>query len=136
MNNVQIKDNFEPYVRVFEQRWNAHLERENKMFAEVFSRPVDGMICVAFYAVDRQKFPTRMKIIDDSFEPLKKQFPKIAWSQLNNGYPFIDMLNNVIVIIKPNIRYHWGEQTGCEDADETIGRNFVATMPDEWKQLN
>jgi hypothetical protein len=105
------------------------------MFAEVFAHPVDGMIGVAFYAVDRQKFPTRMHVVDESFEKLRKQFPKAAWTQLSNGYPFIDVLNNVVIVIKPNRCDYWGENAGCDDADNTIGQHFVATIPEEWKRL-
>jgi hypothetical protein len=135
MDNEQLESNFEPYIRAFVQRWNAYLERENKMFAEVFARPIDGMIGVAFYAVDRQEFSMLMQVVDDSFEKIQKQFPKAEWSQLGNCYPFIEVLSNVIVVIKPNIRHYWGESMGRDDADTTIGQHFVNTMPEEWKHL-
>jgi hypothetical protein len=135
MNSKQIENDFEPYVRAFEQHWNAHLERKNKMFAEVFAHPVDGMIGVAFYAVDRQKFSTRMQIVDDSFKKLRKQFPNAAWNQLVNNCPFIDVLNNVVIVIKPNNRDYWRENVGRDDADNTIGQHFTSTTPEEWKRL-
>ncbi|MDR2170683.1 MAG: hypothetical protein LBP59_11115 [Planctomycetaceae bacterium] len=134
MNDEFIMHNFEPYVRVFGQRWNAYLERENKLFAEIYARPVDGMIGVAFYVVKRQTFPDRMRIINDSFEKLKEDFPESELHQQNiNHNSFVEVLENVIIVIKPNNRHCWGEEQGIVDADETIGIHFVTTIPEEWK---
>jgi hypothetical protein len=133
MNNEQIENNFEPYIKAFEQRWNAFLDRENWLFAEIYSQPVEGMIGVAFYAVNRQKYPTPMQIVNESFEKLRELFPNALWSQMVSGSSFIEVLENVIIVIKPNSRHCWGEKSGLDDADDTIGRHFVATMPEEWK---
>jgi hypothetical protein len=135
MNIESIESFFEPYIRVFGQQWNGHLDYANKMFAEVFACPVDGMIGVAFYAVDRQEFPNQMQIVDDTFEKLKEQFPQAYWSELTTR-PFIDLIHSpdVIIVIKPYSPECWTEEQGIADANDTVGWHFSDTMPEEWKQ--
>jgi hypothetical protein len=133
MDGADIEKNFEPYVRVFEQRWNAFIERENRFFAEIYAQPINGRIGVAFYAVTRQNFPGRMRVIDDSFDALKEDLPGLAWSHSQQWYPVITVLLNMLIIIKPNDRQFWGEEQGIEDADDSIWIWFDNTMPEEWK---
>jgi hypothetical protein len=134
MSGEQIDANFEPYARTFGQHWNGHLDKSDKMFAEVFAYPINGMIGVAFYAVDRQEFPELMQIVDDSFKKLQEQFPNAAWSQLHDGQEFIEVLKNVVIIIKPDVHCYWEDRMGGRDADDTVAHHFTKTMPEEWKR--
>ncbi|MDR2762358.1 MAG: hypothetical protein LBB88_07135 [Planctomycetaceae bacterium] len=133
MTGKNIERNFEPYICLFERHWNTYLERETKLFAEVYSKTVNGMIGVAFYVVNRLEFPDKMQIINDSFEKLKIDFPDVSWSQITVGFQFIDITDKIIIVIKPDSHHCWGKEQSTIDADETIGRHFVDTMPEEWK---
>jgi hypothetical protein len=123
---------FEPYIRTFEQLWNTYLKPENKLFAEVYSLPVGGMIGIAFYVVDRKEFPDRLQVIKQPYTNLQDQFPnlKLLWAE--KGKPLVEILDEVIVVIKPVTQDFWSEKLAEIDANGTIGEHLFNTMPEEW----
>ncbi|MDR3199588.1 MAG: hypothetical protein LBU34_17100 [Planctomycetaceae bacterium] len=122
---------FEPYIRTFEQLWNAYLKPENKLFAEVYSLPVDGMIGIAFYVVDRKEFPDRLQVIEQPYTNLQDQFSNLKLTWLEKGKLFVETLDKVIIVIKPVIQDFWSEKLAEIDANGTIGEHFFNTMPEE-----
>jgi hypothetical protein len=128
---------FDPYTRRFTQRWNTFLEREDKMFAEIYATSDDDkMIGVVFVPVKRAQHSERMRIVDVASEgTIQQRFPEeVAWSERISGQSFFETLDTAVIIIKPNARLYWTEEQGALDADDTIGNNIVKTMPREWEK--
>jgi Trp operon repressor len=130
-----LENLFDPYIRQFTQRWNAFLEKEDKMFAEIYATSDDKMIGVVFVPVKRSQCSERMRIVNEESEgSITQRFPQVAWSERIGGQSFFDTLDTAVIVIKPNVRIHWTEEQGASDADDTIGSHIVKTMPKEWEK--
>jgi len=130
----EVEDLFEPYIRQFTQRWNAFLEREDKLFAEIYALSEGGMMGVAFFIVKREGNPDRLRVIEESWEAMRCRFPKATWFDVIHGQSFLELLNEVVIIVKPNARCYWTEKEGEMNADDTIGQHFADTIPEGWKK--
>ena len=130
-----IEKRFEPYVRSFEQRWNTFLSDNTRLFADVFVLPSDGMLGIMFYIVSRADVMTRMQIIPDSFRKMSIRNSKVNFVNIILGIPFFDVLEDAVLVVKPDMQSYWRESCGVTDADDTIAIHFSKTMPEKWKAL-
>ena len=132
--NADPVDSFNPYVRQFTQHWNAFLEREDELTAEIYSESENGMIGVVFVPVKRDRCSEKIRIRNEGLEAMRNRFPNVSWSDTIPRQSFFETLDEAIIVVKPNLRRCWTEDAGAQDADDTIGIRFTETMPEEWKK--
>jgi hypothetical protein len=140
--HTELKNQIAPYIRCFSQHWNTFLDVNDKLVAEVYSdvysdvysESPDRMLAVVFTAIKREHRIDQVQIIKDDLKTLYNRFPTVIWSDYIPGRIFLDVVDEDIIVVKPNIRRCWTESEGSMDADDTIGMRFAKTLPKEWEQ--
>lgn len=127
---------FLPYIRNFISHWNLFIDKNSTLGAEVYCVPSsDGLVAVAFSPIakkDKDKFPM---FLQRSWEDMKKKYPKVQWSDMIEKKSFFDVVDDAIIVVKPNLLRNWQKKDGGNDADCTVRIRAFKTMPEEWKQL-
>lgn len=116
------------YIRAFTLRWNAFLEREDCMVAEVYRDA--SAVCIKFIPVRREPRPPLIIKSHTDLVEVKERFPALDWN--NSDLNYFDVFADGVFVIKAN--GEWTTGHGDVDAEETIRKRFIETLPEEWKR--
>jgi hypothetical protein len=126
MQAVEKNDLFwiEKYVHIFGRRWNAYLDKDEEMRAEVHLGAHDNMVAIEFYPADKGD-PWNLKSKNDSWEYILEQLGNTLPQPMGTSQIVLDGLVHVvsdsgIIIIKRNEKRFWTRSLAREDADATI----------------
>lgn len=125
----------ENYAGIFGRRWNAYLNKGEEMRAEVHTGAHGNMLAVEFYPADKDD-SWNLKPRDDSWGYILEQIGNKLPQPMGSSRILLDGLvhvisDNGIIIIKRNEKRFWTRTMAREDADATICKRMVATMPRE-----
>jgi type I restriction-modification system DNA methylase subunit len=125
----------EKYVHIFCRRWNAYLGDGEEMRAKVHLGAHDNMVAVEFFPADKGD-PWNLKSKNDSWGYILEQLGNTLPQPMGTSQIVLDGLVHVvsdsgIIIIKRNEKRFWTRSLAREDADATICKRMVDTMPKE-----
>lgn len=125
----------ENYIHIFCLRWNAYLGNDEEMRGEVHIGAHDNMLAVEFYVADKGD-PYDLKVKDNSWGSILEQLGKVLPQPMRISQIILDGFVNVIsesgiILIKRNEKRFWTRSLAREDADATICKRMVDTMPEE-----
>jgi hypothetical protein len=125
----------ENYIHNFCLRWNAYLGSDEEMRGEVRVGAHDNMLAVEFYVADKRDLYD-LKVKDNSWDPILNQIGKVLPHPIGVSQIIIDGFVHVvsdsgIILIKRNEKRFWTRSLAREDADATICKRMVDTMPKE-----
>ena len=125
----------EKYVHIFCWRWNAYLDNGEEIRAEVHLGAHNNMVAIEFYPADKGD-PWNLKSKNDSWGYILEQIGKTLPQPMGTSQILLDGLVHVIsdsgiIIIKRNEKRFWTRSLAWEDADATICKRMVDTMPKE-----
>ena len=125
----------EKYVHIFCRRWNAYLDNGEEMRAEVHLGAHNNMVAIEFYPADKVD-PWNLKSKNDSWGYILEQLVNTLPQPMGTSQIVLDGLVHVvsdsgIIIIKRNEKRFWTRSLAREDADATICKRMVDTMPKE-----
>lgn len=125
----------EIYAKIFSLRWNAYLNNGEEMRAEVHVGAHENMLAVEFYPADKED-RWNLKPKDNSWGYVLEQIGNKLPKPMGSSQILLDGLVHVIsddgiIIIKRNEKRFWTRTMAREDADATICKRMVDTMPSE-----
>ncbi|MBK5274628.1 MAG: N-6 DNA methylase [Desulfuromonadales bacterium] len=125
----------ETYARIFGRRWNAYLAEGQEMRADVHVGAHGNMLAVEFYPADKND-PWELKPKDDSWSRILEQIGDKLPQPMGTSRILLDGLvhvisNDGIIIIKRNEKRFWSRTLAREDADATLCKRMIDTMPDK-----
>ena len=125
----------ETYIHIFCLRWNAYLGSDEEMRAEVHIGAHDNMLAVEFYVADKED-PYDLKVKDNSWGSVLDQIGEVLPQPMGVSQIILDGFVHVvsdsgIILIKRNEKRFWTRSLAREDADATICKRMVDTMPKE-----
>ena len=125
----------EKYVHIFGRRWNAYLDKDEEMRAEVHLGAHDNMVAIEFYPADKGD-PWNLKSKNDSWGYILEQLGNTLPQPMGTSQIVLDGFVQVvsdsgIIIIKRNEKRFWTRSLAREDAEATICKRMVDTMPKE-----
>ena len=125
----------EKYIHIFCRRWNAYLGDSEEMRAKVHLGAHDNMVAVEFFPADKGD-PWNLKSKNDSWGYILEQLGNTLPQPMGTSQIVLDGLvhvvsNSGIIIIKRNEKRFWTRSLAREDADATICKRMVDTMPKE-----
>ncbi|MDQ1350314.1 MAG: hypothetical protein QG657_615, partial [Acidobacteriota bacterium] len=123
------------YVYTFCRRWNAYLEDDEEMRAEIHIGAHGNMIAVEFFPSDKGD-PWNLEPTDDSWSYILEKIGEALPQSMGASQIVLDGLVHVvsdtgIIIIKRNEKRFWTRSSAREDADATICKRMVTTRPKE-----
>jgi type I restriction-modification system DNA methylase subunit len=122
------------YVNIFCHRWNAYLGNDEEMRAEVHVGAHGNMVAIEFFPAEKST-PWDLKPKDDSWSYILDQLGKSLPRPLGSSQILLDGLVHVvskqgIIIIKRNKKRFWTRSMAREDADATICKAMINTLPE------
>jgi hypothetical protein len=125
----------EQYVHIFCRRWNSYLGDEEEMRAEVHIGAHGNIVAVEFFSSDKGD-PWNLKPKVDTWGYILEQIGKALPQPMGTSQIILDGLvhvvsNSSIIIIKRNEKRFWSRSLAREDAEATICKRMLATMPRE-----
>ncbi len=125
----------ENYINIFCKRWNAYLANDEKMRAEVHIGAHGNMVAVEFYAVDKCDRDD-LNLNDDGWGRVLDQIGEALPQPMGVSQILLDgvvhtVSDSGIIIIKRNERRFWTRSLAREDAEATLCKRMVDTMPNE-----
>ncbi len=125
----------ERYVYIFSRRWNAYLGNDEEIRAEVHVGAHGNMVAIEFFPAEKDS-PWDLKPKDDTWSYILEQLGKSLPQPMGTSQILLDGLVHVvseqgIIIIKRNEKRFWTRSLAREDADATICKAMVNTMPEE-----
>ena len=129
----------ENYIHNFCLRWNAYLGSDEEMRGDVHIGAHDNMLAVEFYVADKGD-PYDLKIKDNSWGSILDQVGEVLPQPMGVSQIILDGFVHVvsdsgIILIKRNEKRFWTRSLAREDADATICKRMVDTMPKERRSL-
>jgi hypothetical protein len=123
----------ETYARIFGRRWNAYLTKGQEIRADVHVGAHGTMLAVEFYPADKDD-PWDLKSKDDSWGQLLEQIGDKLPQPMGTSRILLDGLVHVIsddgiIIIKRNEKRFWTRTLAREDANATLCKRMIDTMP-------
>jgi len=123
----------ENYIHNFCLRWNAYLGSDEEMRGEVHIGAHDNMLAVEFYAADKGD-SYDLKVKDNSWSAVLNQIGEVLPQPMGVSQIILDGFVHVvsdsgIILIKRNEKRFWTRSLAREDADATICKRMVDTMP-------
>lgn len=114
----------EKYVHIFGRRWNAYLDNDEEMRAEVHLGAHNNMVAIEFYPADKGD-SWNLKSKNDSWGYILEQLGNTLPQPMGTSQIVLDGLVHVvsdsgIIIIKRNEKRFWTRSLAREDADATI----------------
>jgi len=130
----------EKYVHIFCRRWNAYLADGEEMRAEIHIGMHKNMVAIEFYPADKGD-PWSLVPADDSWAHILEQIGASLPKSMGTSGIILDSIvqfisNDGIIIIKRNEKRFWTRTLAREDADATILKRMVDTMPRKEKMDN
>ena len=125
----------ERYVHIFCRRWNAYLGNDEEMRAEVHVGAHGNMVAVEFFPAEKEA-RWDLKLKDASWGYILEQLGKSLPQPMGTSQILLDGVVHVvskqgIIIVKRNEKRFWTRSLAREDADATICKAMVSTMPEE-----
>jgi hypothetical protein len=125
----------EKYINIFCRRWNAYLGEDEEMRAKVHIGSHGNMVAVEFFPSDKGD-PWDIEAKNDTWGYNLEQIGKALPQPMGASQIVLDGLVHVvsdtgIIIIKRNEKRFWTRSLAREDAEATICKRMVATMPKE-----
>jgi len=125
----------EKYVHIFCRRWNAYMANNEEMRGEIHVGAHGNMVAIEFYPVDKGD-PYDLKVKDNSWSYILEQIGDALPRPMGTSQIVLDGLVHVvsdtgIIVIKRNEKRFWTRSLAREDADATICKRMVDTMPKE-----
>ena len=125
----------ENYIHIFCLRWNAYLGSDEEMRAEVHIGAHDNMLAVEFYVADKGD-AYDLAVKDNSWGSVLDQVGEVLPQPMGVSKIILDGFVHVvsdsgITLIKRNEKRFWTRSLAREDADATICKRMVDTMPKE-----
>ncbi len=123
----------ENYIHIFCRRWNAYLEDDEEMRAEIHMGANENMVAVEFYPAHK-KIPWDLKPKSDSWNSVLEKIGKNMTQPLGTSQIVLDGLVHVvsdagITIIKRNEKRFWTRSLAREDAESTLCKRMIDTKP-------
>ena len=123
----------ENYIHIFCLRWNAYLGSDEEMRAEVHIGAHDNMLAVEFYVADKGD-SYDIKVKANSWSAVLDQIGEVLPQPMGVSQIILDGFVHVvsdsgIILIKRNEKRFWTRSLAREDADATICKRMVDTMP-------
>jgi len=125
----------ERYVYIFCRRWSAYLGNDEEMRAEVHIGAHGNMVAVEFFPAEKDA-RWDLKPKDASWSYILEQLGMSLPQPMGTSQILLDGVVHVvskqgIIIIKRNEKRFWTRSLAREDADATICKAMVNTMPEE-----
>jgi hypothetical protein len=123
------------YIRIFCKRWNVYLGTDEEMRAEIHVGAHGNMVAIEFYPADKGD-SWNLKPKDNTWGYVLEQLGKSLPQPMGTSQIVLDGLVHVvskdgIIIIKRNEKRFWTRSLSREDADVTLYKRMVTTMPKE-----
>lgn len=130
----------EKYIHIFCRRWNAYLDANGEMRAEIHIGANGNMVAVDFYAADKND-PWNLAPQKESWGKLLDKIGHSLPQPMGTSQILLDGLVHVvsddgITIIKRNEKRFWTRSLAREDADSTLCKRMTDTMPKEGAVVN
>jgi hypothetical protein len=125
----------ENYIHNFCLRWNAYLGSDEEMRGDVHIGAHDNMLALEFYVADKGD-SYDLKVKDNSWDSILNQIGEALPHPIGVSQIILDGFVHVvsdsgIILIKRNEKRFWTRSLAREDADATICKRMVDTMPKE-----
>ena len=123
----------ENYIHNFCLRWNAYFGSDEEMRGEVHIGAHDNMLAVEFYVADKGD-SYDLKVKDNSWSYVLDQIGEVLPQPMGVSKIILDGFVHVvsdsgIILIKRNEKRFWTRSLAREDADATICKRMVDTIP-------
>lgn len=114
----------ERYVKIFSQRWNAYLDKDEDMRGKMHVSAHGNMLAVEFFPSDK-KDQWNLEQKNDSWKDILEQINKNLPQPMGTSQILLDGLvhvvsNDGIIIIKRNEKRFWTRSLAREDAEITL----------------
>ena len=124
----------ERYARIFCRRWQPYLDTHEELRAELHVGAHGNMVAVEFYPADEDD-PWDL-VPKDDWDYVLEQLSRVLPTPMGTSQIVLDGMVHVvsdqgIVIIKRNEKRLWTRSLAREDADSTLTKQMVQTMPRE-----
>ncbi len=121
----------EKYIHIFCRRWNAYLEDDEEMRAEVHVGAHGNMVAVEFFSADKGD-PWDLSLKADSWGYILEELGRNLPQPMGTSRMVLDGVVHVvsqrgIIIIKRNEKRFWKRSLAREDADATLCKRMVDT---------
>jgi hypothetical protein len=125
----------ENYIHIFCLRWNAYLGSGEEMQAEVHIGAHDNMLAVEFYVADKGDAHD-LTVKDNSWGSVLDRVGEVLPQPMGVSKIILDGFVHVvsdsgIILIKRNEKRFWTRSLAREDADATICKRMVDSIPKE-----
>jgi hypothetical protein len=123
------------YIRIFCKRWNIYLGTGEEMRAEIHVGAHGNMVAIEFYPADKGD-SWNLKPQNNTWGYILEQLGNNLPQPMGTSQIVLDGLVHVvskdgIIIIKRNEKRFWTRSLSREDADVTLYKRMVTTMPKE-----
>jgi type I restriction-modification system DNA methylase subunit len=123
------------YVHIFARRWNAYLENDIEMRAEIHVGAHGNMVAIEFFPADKID-PWRLNPQNKSWNNLLDQIGNSLPQPMGVSQILIDGVVHVvssdsIIIIKRNEKRFWTRSLAREDAEATLCKRMVDFKPND-----
>lgn len=123
------------YAKIFTRRWKPYLNDDEVMRADVHIGASDNMLAFEFYPADigdGWNLTLKNKSWDHILEEIGKALPKpMGTSQIVLDGVVHAISDDAIIIIKRNEKRFWTRSLAREDADSTLCKRMLETMPQD-----
>ena len=122
------------YAEHFAQRWQPYLNKNEVLRADLHIGASGNMIAIEFFPADsgdewdlKPQKDTWLQILDE----IGKNLPRpMGTSQiLLDGIVHV-ITDDSIIVIKRNEKRFWTRSLACEDAESTLAKRMLETMPE------
>ena len=123
----------EIYARMFARRWNAYLENDVEMRAEIHVGAHGNMVAIEFFPADKTD-PWKLNPQNKSWDHLLDQIGNSLPQPMGVSQILIDSVvhvvsNDSIIIIKRNEKRFWTRSLAREDAETTLCKRMIDFKP-------
>lgn len=121
------------YAEHFAQRWQPYLNKDEVLRADLHIGASGNMVAMEFYPADAGD-PWSLKQINDSWSYILKKIGKVLPRPMGTSQILLDGIVHVltdqsIIVIKRNEKRFWTRSLAREDAESTLAKRMLETMP-------
>lgn len=121
------------YAKIFANRWKPYLNKDEVMRADVHIGASGNLIALEFYPADdgdNWDLVPKDSSWDHVLDEISKALPKpMGTSQIVLDGVVQAISNDAIIIIKRNVKRFWTRSIAREDADSTLCKRMLETIP-------
>lgn len=127
----------EKYIDIFCRRWNAYLDDDEEMRAEIHIGAHANIIAVEFFPSDKGD-PWNIEPTNNNWGYILEQIEKTLPHPMGTSQMIMDgfvqvISDNGIIIIKRNEKRFWTRSLAREDAEAALCNRMIETMPRDGK---